>query len=103
MQNVMHSAKNAGHTRQNDGQTMQNDGCNTLNVCQGPKGELEDHQRINTRVLCALYVLLTQILFKWFKPLKILAIFKFLIIFDNSELGKGMETSQICFNNFKTR
>ena len=77
MQNVMHSAKNAGHT-------MQNDGCNTLNVCQGPKGELEDHQRIITRVLCALYVLLTQILFKWFKTLRILAILHF---FDTTEFG----------------
>ena len=48
MQNVMQIATNAGHTAQNDGRTMQNDGrtaqndgCNTLNVCQGPKGGLE--------------------------------------------------------------
>ena len=62
MQNVMQIATNAGHTAQNDGQTAQNDGqtaqndgrtaqndsrtaqnegCNTLNVCQGPKGGLE--------------------------------------------------------------
>ena len=49
MQNVMQIATNAGHTAQNDGQTaqndgrtMQNDGRNTLNVCQGPKGGLEE-------------------------------------------------------------
>ena len=54
MQNVMQIATNAGHTAQNDGRTAQNDGrttqndsrtaqndgCNTLNVCQGPKGGL---------------------------------------------------------------
>ena len=34
-QNVMHIATNAGHTAQNDGHT-------TLNVCQGPKGGLEE-------------------------------------------------------------
>ena len=49
MQNVMQIATNAGHTAQNDGQTAQNDshtaqndGRNTLNVCQGPKGGLEE-------------------------------------------------------------
>ena len=49
MQNVMQIATNAGHTAQNDGWTMQNDGHsaqndgrNTLNVCQGPKGGLEE-------------------------------------------------------------
>ena len=49
MQNVMQIATNAGHTAQNDGRTTQNDGRtaqndsrNTLNVCQGPKGGLED-------------------------------------------------------------
>ena len=41
MQNVMQIATNAGHTAQNDGRTAQNEGCNTLNVCQGPKGEIE--------------------------------------------------------------
>ena len=41
MQNVMQIATNAGHTAQNDGRTAQKDGCNTLNVCQGPKGGLE--------------------------------------------------------------
>ena len=42
---VKHIAQNAGHTTQKDGSTMQNVGhtmhyvsCNTLNVCQGPKG-----------------------------------------------------------------
>ena len=35
MQNVMQIATNAGHTAQNDGR-------NTLNVCQGPKGGLEE-------------------------------------------------------------
>ena len=33
MQNVMQIATNAGHTTQNDGR-------NTLNVCEGPKGEV---------------------------------------------------------------
>ena len=49
MQNVMQIATNAGHTAQNDGRTTQNDGRtaqndgrNTLNVCQGPKGGLEE-------------------------------------------------------------
>ena len=49
MQNVMHIAPNAGQTAQNDSWTMQNDGRtaqndsrNTLNVCQGPKGGLEE-------------------------------------------------------------
>ena len=44
MQNVRHIA----HTMQNDGHTMQNVilttrnvGCNTLNICQVPKGGLE--------------------------------------------------------------
>ena len=48
MQDVRHIIKNAGHTAQNDGCTMQNVGhtiqngsCNTLNICQGPKGGLE--------------------------------------------------------------
>ena len=52
MQNVMQIATNAGHTAQNDGRTTQNDGCtaqndgrNTLNVCQGPKGRLEEPPR----------------------------------------------------------
>ena len=52
MQNVMQIATNAGHTAQNDDQTAQNDcrtaqndGCNTLNVCQGPKGGLEEPPR----------------------------------------------------------
>ena len=52
MQNVMQIATNAGHTAQNDGRTtqndgrtMQNDGRNTLNVCQGPKGGLEEPPR----------------------------------------------------------
>ena len=52
MQIVMHITTNAGHTAQNDGQTMQNDSCigrnvgrNTLNVCQGPKGGLEEPPR----------------------------------------------------------
>ena len=57
MQNFMQNATNAGHFAQNDGQnaqndsqttqndsrTTQNDGRNTLNVCQGPKGGLEEH------------------------------------------------------------
>ena len=38
MQNVMQIATNAGHTAQNDGR-------NTLNVCQGPKGGLEEPPR----------------------------------------------------------
>ena len=42
MQNVMQIATNAGHTAQNDGRTVQNDGRITLNVCQGPKGGLEE-------------------------------------------------------------
>ena len=42
MQNVMQIATNGGHTAQNDSWTVQNDGCNTLNVCQGPKGGLEE-------------------------------------------------------------
>ena len=42
MQNVMQIATNAGHTAQNDGRTAQNDGRITLNVCQGPKGGLEE-------------------------------------------------------------
>ena len=48
----MHIAPNAGHTAQNDswtmqndGRTMRNDGHNTLNVCQGPKGGLEEPPR----------------------------------------------------------
>ena len=52
MQNVMQIATNAGHTAQNDGRTAQNDGRttqndgrNTLNVCQGPKGGLEEPPR----------------------------------------------------------
>ena len=52
MQNVMQIATNAGHTAQNDGRTTQNDGRtaqndgrNTLNVCQGPKGGLEEPPR----------------------------------------------------------
>ena len=52
MQNVMQIATNAGHTAQNDGRTAQNDGRtaqndgrNTLNVCQGPKGGLEEPLR----------------------------------------------------------
>ena len=52
MQNVMQIATNAGHTTQNDGQTAQNDGRtaqndsrNTLNVCQGLKGGLEEPPR----------------------------------------------------------
>ena len=45
MQNVMQIATNAGHTAQNDGRTTQNDGRNTLNVCQGPKGGLEEPHR----------------------------------------------------------
>ena len=52
MQNVMQIATNAGHTAQNDGRTAQNDGRtaqndgrNTLNVCQGPKGGLEEPHR----------------------------------------------------------
>ena len=59
MQNVMQIATNAGRTAQNDGQTAQNDGrtmqnvgCtmynvspNTLYVCQGPKGGLEEPPR----------------------------------------------------------
>ena len=44
MQNVMQIATNAGHTSQNDGRTTQNDGRYTLNVCQGPKGGLEEPQ-----------------------------------------------------------
>ena len=49
MQNVMQIATNAGYTAQNDGRTAQNDGRTaqndgriTLNVCQGPKGGLEE-------------------------------------------------------------
>ena len=42
MQNVMQIATNAGHTAQNVGRTAQNDGRNTLNVCQGQKGGLEE-------------------------------------------------------------
>ena len=45
----MQIAANGGHTAQNDGRTVQNDSCtaqndgrNTLNVCQGPKGGLEE-------------------------------------------------------------
>ena len=45
MQNFRHNAQNAGHTIQNERPTMQNVsrtmhnvGCNTLNVCQGPRG-----------------------------------------------------------------
>ena len=45
MQNVMQIATNAGHTAQNDGWTAQNDGHNTLNVCQEPKGGLEEPPR----------------------------------------------------------
>ena len=52
MQNVIQIATNAGHTTQNDGRTAQNDGRtaqndgrNTLNVCQGPKGGLEEPPR----------------------------------------------------------
>ena len=52
MQNVINIAPNAGHTAQNDSRTMQNDsrtaqndGRNTLNVCQGPKGGLEEPPR----------------------------------------------------------
>ena len=45
MQNVMQIATNAGHTAQNDGRTAQNDSRNTLNVCQGPKGGLEEPPR----------------------------------------------------------
>ena len=52
MQNVMQISTNAGHTAQNDGWTAQNDGRfaqndgrNTLNVCQGPKGGLEEPPR----------------------------------------------------------
>ena len=42
MQNVMQISTNDGRTAQNDGRTAQNDGRNTLNVCQGPKGGLEE-------------------------------------------------------------
>ena len=42
LQNVMQIATNAGHAAQNDGWTAQNDGRNTPNVCQGPKGGLEE-------------------------------------------------------------
>ena len=45
MQNVMQIATIAqkdSQTAQNDGRTAQNDGRNTLNVCQGPKGGLEE-------------------------------------------------------------
>ena len=52
MQNVMQIATNAGQTTQNDswtmqndGRTAQNDGRNTLNICQGPKGGLEEPPR----------------------------------------------------------
>ena len=52
MQNVMQIATNAGRTAQNDGRTaqndgrtVQNDGRNTLNICQGPKGGLEEPPR----------------------------------------------------------
>ena len=52
MQNVIHIAPNACQTAQNDGWMMQNDGrtmhnvgCNTLNICQGPKGVLEEPPR----------------------------------------------------------
>ena len=52
MQNVMQIATNTGHTTQNDGRIAQNDSCsaqndgrNTLNVCQGPKGGLEEPPR----------------------------------------------------------
>ena len=48
MQNVRHSTQDAVHTARNDshimqnvGNTMHNFGCNTLNICQGPKGGLE--------------------------------------------------------------
>ena len=57
MQNVMQIATNAGHTAQNDGRTAQNDGHtaqndgrNTLNVCQGPKGGLEELRRQTDKV-----------------------------------------------------
>ena len=60
---------------------------------------LLDQQRIIMRVLCALWVLLTQILFKWFKPyLSNSPIFdNYNRICDNTELGKGMETSHNLF------
>ena len=45
MPNVMQFATNAGHTAQNVGRTAQNDGRNTINVCQGPKGGLEEPPR----------------------------------------------------------
>ena len=52
MQNVMQIDTNAGltaqndsRTTQNDGSTAQNEGHNTLNVCQGPKGGLEEPPR----------------------------------------------------------
>ena len=38
----MHIASNAGNTTQNDSWTAQHDGLNKLNVCQGPKGGLEE-------------------------------------------------------------
>ena len=41
-QNDGRTAQNDGRTAQNDGWTAQNDGRNTLNVCQGPKGGLEE-------------------------------------------------------------
>ena len=44
-QNDGRTAQNDGRTTQNDGRTTQNDGCNTLNVCQGPKGGLEEPPR----------------------------------------------------------
>ena len=50
MQNIMQIATNAGRTAQNDGHTAQNDGRNTLNVCQGPKGGLEELRRQTDKV-----------------------------------------------------
>ena len=40
--NTGHTKQNDGRTGQNDSLTLQNDGRNTLNVCQGPKGGLEE-------------------------------------------------------------
>ena len=41
-QNDGQTTQNDGQTTQNDGRNAQNDGRNTLNVCQGPKGGLEE-------------------------------------------------------------
>ena len=45
VQNAGWTAQNEGQTAQYDSGTTQNDGRNTLNVCQGPNGGLEEPPR----------------------------------------------------------